>query len=59
MFRTIISDSLRLDGLSALPDLLCHVVNLHDRVGLDYPKQVLFEECVIQRREVGANRWIR
>ena len=39
----MIENSLRLDRLSTLPDLLRHIIDLHDRVGLDDPQKVLFE----------------
>ena len=42
--------------LSRLPDLLRDVFDLHDRVWLDNPQQVLFKQCIEQRRQMHPNR---
>ena len=45
--RTSGEGLLLLDGLPALANLLRHVLYFHDRVRLDDPQEVLFEEGVV------------
>jgi hypothetical protein len=44
-----------LDGLSALPDLLCDVLYRNDRIGLDYPQKILFEKGIARSGEMRAD----
>jgi hypothetical protein len=44
-----------LDGLTALPDLLCDVLYLNDRMGLDHPQKILFKKSTAQSGEVSAD----
>ena len=52
-------DVLELDGLPVLSDLLRNVLDLNDRVRLDDAEQVLFEERVVECREVCADCDVR
>jgi hypothetical protein len=46
---------LSLDGLSALPNLLCDVLYLNDRIGPDDPQKILFEKGIAQSSEVRVD----
>lgn len=56
--RIIWLDSLFLDDLEGLPDLLCDPAELDRRVRFDHAHEVLLEEGVVQEREVGADQWV-
>jgi hypothetical protein len=46
------SNSLRLNILPPLSNLLRNILNLHDRIRLHDPQQILLEQRVVQRGEV-------
>jgi hypothetical protein len=52
-------NSLGFHRLPLLADRLRDVVDLHGGVGLHDAQQILLEERVVQRGEVGTDRWIR
>ena len=49
---------LSFNGLSALAHLLHHTLDLHGRIGLDDPPEILLEG-IVRRGEVGADSWAR